>query len=257
MSLDQLLFYLLMLVLGAGVLQAVGIGGLFFFKRSGEKRANLFYGLLLITFGLTLLHNIFVITGFYTRFPSAVFLPIYYTLAFPALLFYYVKLNLYPAYHFRRSDIKHFILPMGQLLFFVIIFFTAVEYKSQLGRQFYNPFFGAFEQLLYLVSFFAYLYFARRYVLQKQKNLRHRAELRKIFYLRLLIRVLFILFCVHTVFVVADFVCYEFFGINLRIVKPYAALGALSFAALLYWLGIYGFQVLFWGRRVFGKPGSN
>jgi len=36
-------------------------------------------------------------------------------------------------------------------------------------------------------------------------------------------------------------------------VKPYVALGMLSFAALGYWMGTYGFQVLFWGRKVFGK----
>ncbi|MDX1940399.1 MAG: hypothetical protein SFU99_07600 [Saprospiraceae bacterium] len=252
-NINQILYYLLIFVLGVGVLQALGIGFLFFFKRSGEKRANAFYGWLLITFGLTLLHNVFLISGWLERFPILSYLPFYYSLAFPTLLFYYVKLNLYPKYHFIWSDVKHFILPVGQFLFFVLVLTTATNYASPLKRNFYNPFFGAFEQLLYLITFFLYMYFSRRYIVQKRKEVNNRAELRKILYLRILIRVLFILFCVHTVFVVADFICYEFFDINLRTVKPYAALGALSFAALLFWLGIYGFQVLFWGRQVFGR----
>ncbi len=253
MTFDRILYYLLLLVLIVGVLQAVGIGFLFFFKRSGEKRANAFYGWLLITFGLTLLHNVFLISGALERMPILSYLPLYYTLAFPTLLFYYVKLNLYPTYQFIWSDIKHFILPVGQFLFFAILLFTTANASLPLKRHFFNPFFGAFEQLLYLTTFFAYMYFSRRYISQKQKEVISRAERRQILYLRFLIRILFIFFCIHTVFVVADFICYEFFGINLRIVKPYAALGALSFAALLYWLGIYGFQVLLWGRRVFGK----
>ncbi len=256
MNVNQFLFYLLVAVLSIGVLQGMTIGGLFFFKRSGEKRANIFYGLLLISFALTMLHHIFVMTGFFERYPTLHFLPIYFTLAFPPLLFYYVKLNLYPKYEFHWSDIKHFILPAGQFLFFMSIFFTAVSYKSHLERHFFNPFFGAFEQLLYLTTFFAYTYFAWRYIRQKRRQLRDRLEIKQLFYLRTLIQILFILFCIHTVFVLTDFITFELFGINLRTVKPFAALGVLSFAALLFWLGIYGFQVLLWGRKVFGKRGG-
>lgn len=256
MSVSKLLFYLLVAVLSIGVLQGLTIGGLFFFKSSGEKRANYFYGLLLITFGLTMLHHIFVMTGFFERFPIFYFLPIYYTLAFPTLLFYYVKLSLYPNYHFQATDIKHFILPIGQFMFFISIFFTTVAYKSQLGRHFFNPFYGALEQLLYLTTFFAYLFFASRYIQRKQKRIRERKELRQVLYMKVLIKFFFILFCIQTAFILSDFITFELFDINLRSVRLYAAAGVLSFAVLLFWLGIYGFQVLFWGRKVFGKLGK-
>lgn len=248
---SKYLFYLLIAVLALGVMQALVIGGLFFLRRWGEKRANLFFGLLLITFGLTLLHNIFNMTGFYAQFPSWYFLPIYYTLAFPTLLFYYVKLSLYPSYQLRWTDAKHFLLPVGQGLFFLVMFATNIEFKSQFGRHFYNPFYGAFEQFLYLLTFFAYMYFAFRYIRHKRKTVRDKIEAKKILYLRYLIQILFVLFCVHAIFVVWDFFTYEFLNINLRTVRPYAALGALSFAALIFWLGTYGVQVLLWGKRVF------
>ena len=116
------LYYLLLLMLGSGVLASMGIGALFFLKRSGVKRANFFYGLLLICIGGTLLHNIIYVVGFYDSHPSWKFFPIYFTLSIPTLLFYYVKLSLYPAYRLRGTDIKHFLLPVAQWLFFLSVF---------------------------------------------------------------------------------------------------------------------------------------
>ncbi|NUO00142.1 MAG: hypothetical protein HUU01_05955, partial [Saprospiraceae bacterium] len=141
-------FYLLIAALLAGVLQSLSVGGLFFLKRSGERRANACYGLLLIAMGLTLLHNILLISNVFVHYPRLQFLPIYFTLSFPPLLFYYVKLTLYPAYRLKRSDIKHFILPIGQVLFFFAIFFNLVEYKGTPGRYFYSPFYGTFKHFL-------------------------------------------------------------------------------------------------------------
>lgn len=245
------LYYALLLILGVGVLGSVPMGFLYFFKRSGERRANYFYGILLICIGLTLLHNILFITGFYDHFPQYKFFPIYFTLAFPSLLFYHVKLNLYPQYRMRATDLKHFILPVLQWLFFWRIFLSDIEAKVDQGRDFYSFFYGGLEQALYLASFFAYLYFAYRYVWHRQRKKLDARERKKVWYLRKLVKGLFVLFCIHAAFVLIDFICYEFLYINLRTVKVYAGLGALSFAALVYFMCVYGFQVLFWGRRVF------
>lgn len=256
MNLQVILYYLLLFVLVGIMLYGLGVGLLFFFKRSGEKRANVFFGLLIITFSLTLLHNILLFIDFFETYPEWKFLPIYFTLSFPPLLFYYVKLNCYPSYHLRWTDVKHFVLPVSQFLFFLFMFFTPVPFKIQYDRLFYNPFFGAFEHFLYLTTFFSYLYFAYRYVIQRRRQVRQKKDqslwqIKRIIYLEKLLQVLFVLFCIHTAFVIADFVSYEFFNINLRAFRPYAALGALSFAALILWLSIYGSQVLIWGRKVF------
>lgn len=246
-------FYLLVAVMSAGVLHCLSVGFLFFFKRSGVKRGNYFFGILLIAIGLTLLHNILIISGIYETYPKLKFLPIYLTLSLPVTLFYYVKLTLYPAYRLKVSDIKHFLLPVFQFVFFVGMFLMSVEFKSKIDRHFYNPFYGAFEQFLYLVGFYAYMYFAYRYVLQREKTVKKPKAKKQILYLKKLLQILFLLFVIHTAFIVGDFAGYELLNINLRTVKPYAALGALSFTALAYWLGTYGFQVLLWGRRTFGK----
>ncbi|MEL7251443.1 MAG: hypothetical protein AAFZ63_01650 [Bacteroidota bacterium] len=247
------LYYLLLLMLGSGVLASMGIGALFFLKRSGVKRANFFYGLLLICIGGTLLHNIIYVVGFYDSHPSWKFFPIYFTLSIPTLLFYYVKLSLYPAYRLRGTDIKHFLLPVAQWLFFWSVFLRPLTDKVDAGRYFYNPFYGGLEQAIYLSSFFAYLYFSYRYVYHRRSGRLSIKEGRKVWYLTKLLKGLLILFGIHAAFVLTDFFCYEFLYINLRSVRVYAGLGALSFAALVYFLCIYGFQVLFWGRRLFGN----
>lgn len=258
----SIFYYLLLLTLSAGAMYGMMVGLLFLLKRSGEKRANASFAFLLLSFAFTLLHNVFVIAHVYESYPRLRFLPIYFTLAFPPLLFYYVKINCYPAYHFRWTDAKHFVLPGGQFLFFLVLFLLPVSVKSQYDRHFYNPFYGAFEQFLYLSTFYAYLYFAYRYVIQRRRQekkspVHHADTMKRVLYLEKLLQILFFFFCIHTAFVIADWASYEFLNINLRAVRPYAAMGALSFASLVYWLSIYGTQVLIWGRRVFRnrKPG--
>ena len=234
---SRYLFYLLIFVLSVGVLQALTVGALFFFRRAGGKLANQFFGLLLITFGLTLLHNVFNMTGFYDRYPSLYFAPIYFTLAFPTLLFYYVKLSLYPAYKLRWTDAKHFLLPFGQIIFFLVLFIFPVEFKSQFGRHFYNPFYGAFEQFLYLSTFFAYMYFAFRYIRQKRRHIKDRIEGKKVLYLKYLVQILFILFFIHSVFVVWDFFSYEFLNINFAYRPALCCIGSFVFCCIAILVG--------------------
>lgn len=247
------LFYLLQAALGAGVLASISIGWLHFFKRSGVRRANYFYGVLLIAAGLTLLHNMLILSSFYTYYPHYKFFPIYLTLALPPLLFFHVKLNLYPSYRLRWTDAKHFLLPLGQWLFFWQVLLGSEAYKLVADRDFYHPFYGAMEQAMYISLFFAYLYFCWRYIRERASRVHTHKERKQVWYLRKLVKALWVLFAIHTAFILSDFIAYEVFFVNLRSVKLYVGLGALSYAALVYWLSVYGFQVLFWGRRVFGR----
>ena len=245
-------YYLLLLVLLLGHAQSLGIGALFFLKRSGDKRSNAAMGMLLISFSLTLLHYIFIYTGIYDRYPNLHYLPLYFTLSFPVLLFYHVKLSLFPVYQLRWTDLKHVILPLGPVLFFLVNFIRGKHFGPDYGRWFSNPFYGAFEQLLYLFFSFAYLYFAYRYIQKKRATQpKNRTVRKKIWYAALLVRIFLLLFSVHTLFILADYISYNLLQIDLRANNFFAALGILSFVALIYWLGVYGFQVLFWGRKMF------
>jgi len=251
MDINYLLFQFLMLLLVTLVAQSLILATFFTFQPTGERRANLFFGVLLGVFGLTLLHYVFTFIGFYDQHPELIFIPLYFTLSFPVLLFYFVKLNLYPNYTFRLTDSKHFLLGAFQFLFFVGLFFTPLSMKEGIEREFFNPFFGALEHALYLILFPSYLYFAYRYVMRKKKWARTVQVRKKVIYLQKLIEILFILFCVNALFLLFDFFSYEVFGLNLRNFKIYAALGVLSFAGMLFWINLFGIQVLMWGKPLF------
>lgn len=244
------LYFLLFTILIIGALGSIGIGGLFFFKRSGVLLGNYFYGCLLIGIGLTQVYIVLEVTDFFAQHPVWRFLPIYFTLSLPSLLFFYVKLNVYPNYHLRWSDSKHFVLGLAQWVVFWLFFLQAPQDRPT-ERDFYSLFYGGLEIALYLSLFFAYLYFAYRYIHQRRRQLRRTRMPRKLWYLINLVKGLFALFIIHALFVVGEFVFREYLGVNLRSISYYAGLGALSFAALVYWLTAYGFQVLFWGRKVF------
>ncbi len=251
MNIYHLLFQILMLLLVTLVAQSLILATFFTFQPTGERRANLFFGVLMGVFGLTLLHHVFNFIGFYDQHPELKYIPLYFTLSFPVLLFYYVKLSLYPYYKFKLTDSKHFLLGSFQFLFFIGLFFTPLHLKEEVDREFFNPFFGAFEHALFLFFFPAYMYFAYRYVMRKKKWARTPQVKKKALYLQKLIEILFLLFCINALFVLSDFVSYEYFGLNLRSFRIFAALGALSFAAMLCWLNLYGIQVLMWGKTLF------
>ena len=236
-------YWFVLLTLIVSILTGLTIGSSFIIRPKSDKRPDLFFGGLLVTLALTLTHNLMVHTGVFLRNPKLLFLPVYYTLWFGPLYFYFVKLKLYPQYQLRWSDAKHLILPLGQLLFLLFNFFNTAETKSAIGRNFFSPFYGGVEMLLYITSFFGYLYFAYRYIKSKRAEVRaatDKSEGRKVAWLQRMSKVLFILFWINATYIFTDFLSYEILGINLHLLKGFDYIGSLSFASLLGWLAFNG-----------------
>ncbi|MBB4079456.1 hypothetical protein GGR28_002081 [Lewinella aquimaris] len=242
-------FYLPVALMAVSLLAAIGIGALFFLKRSGEMRANRLYGGLLIAGGLTQLHFLLLFSGLTDRHPALEFLPIYFTLWLPVLLFFHVKLSLYPHYRLRWTDLKHFIFPLAQLLFFVSLW-VVPSFRRPEGRYFYSPFYGGLEQALYLIIWPAYIIFAYQYLRRKRAQLRRRSLPRLLWYLRKLLKGSMLFVIAYAILAVSDFISYNYLFVDLRNREWYAGVQSLSYTVLLLWLTTYGFQVLLWGRRL-------
>jgi len=237
------------LLMAATLLAAIGIGGLFFLKRSGEQRANRLYGLLLILGGLTQLHFLFDFWGWLHDYPALRYLPIYFSLWLPVLLFSHVKVSLYPTYRFHWSDLKHLSLPIGQTIYFIGIFlFPSLRHED--GRYFYNPFYGGLEQALFLAGWPLYVLFSALYLRRKRRQLRRRSLPRLLWYLRKLLKGCLLFILAYAILSVADFITYKYLAVDLRRQAWYTGIQALSFTVLLLWLCVYGVQVLFWGRKL-------
>lgn len=245
-------FYLPVGLMAASLLAAIGIGCLFFLKRSGEVRANILYGALLIAGGLTQLHFLLLFSGLTATYPALEFLPIYFTLWLPVLLFFHVKISLYPSYAFRLGDLKHFIFPVAQLLFFVSLWLLP-SFRRPEGRYFYSPFYGGLEQALYLVIWPAYIFFSYQYLRRRRAQLGRRSLPRLLWYLRKLLKGSMLFVIAYAILAVSDFLSFNYLLVDLRSREWYAGAQSLSYTILLLWLTAYGFQVLLWGRRLLLK----
>lgn len=225
------------------------LSGLIFVFRGGKRIiSNQFFGFLLILMGVTCLHHFCILLDIYIQQPKWLFLPIYYTLWFGPFLFFAVKIRLYPKYKLVWSDLKHAILPFGQLIYFIILFNSSIEYRESLGRNFFSPFYGAMEMVLYIGTFYAYLYSAYRYVRYKNAHLRNNAEeeiKRDILFLKRMLKVLLVLFWINSGYIVTDFLMYQFMEINLHKMRGFTRFGDISFGLMVFWMAINGWRMLF------------
>lgn len=228
---------------------ALIIGLLFFVKQSGERRANRLYGTLLLLGGLTQLHFLWDFIGWLQLYPTLKYLPVYFSLWLPVLLFSHVKISLYPAYKFRWTDLKHLSLPIGQTLYFIGIWLFP-SWRHEAGRYFYNPFYGGLEQALFLAGWPLYVLFSYMYLRNRRRQLGGSSLPRLLWYLRKLLKGCLLFILAYAILSGADFLAYKYFYADLRKAPWYAGAQALTYTVLLAWLCVYGGQVLVWGRKL-------
>ena len=248
-------FYLPLALMSITALAALVVGAAFYWKRSGDRRANLIYAALLVLGGLTQLHFLLDFTGTFTRHPNLQHWPLYYTLWLPVLLFFHVKLSLYPRYELRWTDAKHVALPLAQTLYFLAIWLVP-DWQRPGGRYFYSPFYGGLEQALYLLYWPLYLFFARQYLRIRRRQLGRRSLPRLLWYLRKLIKGCLLFVIAYAILSVADFLAFKYLAVNLHERWWYAGTQSLTFVVLLLWLTTYGIQLLIWGRTLLVGRGA-
>jgi len=236
-------------IMAVTIIAALTIGVLFFIKQSGNQRANRLYGTLLLLGGLTQLHFALDFEGYLHSHPTLRYLPIYFSLWLPVLLFSHVKISLFPRYRFRWSDLKHLSLPIGQTVYFLVIWLVP-DFRHEEGRYFYNPFYGELEQMLFLAGWPLYVLFSGLYLRRKRKQLNTRSLPRLLWYIRKLLKGVLLFIMAYAILSVADAVTYKFQWGDLRHPVWYAGAQALTFTVLLLWLCIYGGQVLVWGQKL-------
>ena len=236
-------------IMAVTIVAALAIGGLFFIKESGNQRANRLYGTLLLLGGLTQLHFALDFWGYLHSHPTLRYLPIYFSLWLPVLLFSHVKISLFPLYRFRWSDLKHLLLPIGQTVYFLVIWLVP-DFRHEEGRYFYNPFYGGLEQMLFLAGWPLYVLFSGLYLRRKRRRLKTHSPPRLLWYIRKLLKGVLLFILAYAILSVADAVAYKFRWGDLRHQVWYAGAQALTFTVLLLWLCIYGGQVLVWGRKL-------
>jgi hypothetical protein len=228
---------------------AIALNGLvaaaFLLRKNENKRADWALAGFLMAYSLTALHHVFILKDVYKADPSLTALPLYFTLSLGVLLFFSVKLRLFPSYKFEGSDIKHVILPFGQFAYFLG---ACLLTDGVLVRRFYSPFYGGLEMALYIFTFYTYQFAAYRYIRFKISALRKKKEGGQPMYealvLRRMLRFMLLLFWVNSGYIITDFVMYELLQLNMHDFRGFTRFGDLSFATMAGWAGLTGVQLL-------------
>jgi hypothetical protein len=232
-------------ILLLAVLQGLFVSIFSWLQKTETKTARFLFSFLISAVSITLLNDLLQKFNVFQKNPQWLFLPIFYTMWFGPLLFFYVKAALYPSFRLHFKDIKHFFLPWAQFIFFTIMFFYPFEKKQTYWLNDYSFFYGTFAYPIYLFSFTIYTYFSYRFIRHKIKALRHtehdKKENHRINRLRQVIKGWYILLLINSSFIVLNFLSQHFFHYSLHNNRLYSFLSDMSFAAMVVWLAAYGY----------------
>lgn len=231
-------FSLLLLAIGMAANLTMALIWLIF--PSPQRRADYFTSAMHLAYASTSFHLILIALDVFEKNPDLLFLPVYWTLALGPFMFFSIKLRLFPKYKFVPSDLKHFILPAGQFLYFSLLFvFAEIGFRQELGRKFYSPFYGGLEMALFITTFNFYIAAAYRFIKFKITHCQRtndQTTLQTTLQLRRMLRVLFVLFLFNSIYIFTDFIMYEVLGLNMHNYQTFTRFGEVLFASMSAWM---------------------
>lgn len=222
----------------------------YLFKSSGNIQSNRFFAMFLLALWSCMLWLITVHLGLSDYILALKVPPIWPTWLIGPAWFYYVKYAVFPSYTLRKTDLKHFILPVVQIVFHAQKFLMSLGGKSSGFTSIFEVSTHTIEEFVFVLSMFGYLFASYRYLRFKAKAIGNRKlnwNYWKIRQLRNVQRILIVLFTFNFLFVAYRYFVYQFSGNNLLEIKSYQATLSLSFALfLLYVLVRVAHRQHFW-----------
>ena len=208
-------------------------------KRSGNRSSNVFFALLLGSFGLSVTTLVFEHLGLPARFPRMRYAPLWSTWTIGPAWFFYVKFSLFPAYRFRWSDLKHFVAPVVQILTYAVVFAGDLLADASGPVRVGGVRATTIEEAVFLASVGGYILAAYRYLRYRAREVGE-APLRwdywKVRLLRRSQRVLVVLLAFNFVFVAYNFTAEQTSGFGLEHLRGFYASSSLSFGLILLYL---------------------
>ena len=231
--------FIAVLLSGFGILLCLAVGIQLLRRKTGLQQANLFLGLLLILYSITLLNALMAMTGVYTTYQHLYFLPLIYSMSIGPLFYFFVKSRVQPAFQFQRRHLVHFILPGIQVLFYLSIGFRSAEFKSWIWRNVISTYGQFIEESLVIVLGLTYLIAAIRLInseIPKELWKNPICQWLKKFSLSLLI-----LLSISSIYEIADWILWNTLEYNL-FNTPWADFPLkLSYAAISPFIGYNAF----------------
>lgn len=136
----------------------------------------------------------------FNRVNELSFIPINFVLWIGPVLFHFVKSKLYRNFRFRARDLKHFLIPLAHLSFYVFAFMQGPAQKYSMFVHKYHSLYKPFEEFSFGVIMFLYCYFAYRFIKHEQWSIHEgtpRAEIVKISWMQRFFKLFFLSSFVH------------------------------------------------------------
>ncbi|MEZ4773586.1 MAG: helix-turn-helix domain-containing protein [Bacteroidia bacterium] len=149
--------------------------------QQNNLKANKYLGLLLLTFSLWLCDTFFNISTIYQQNPNFYFLPIYFSLAFGPLVYFYTLAITDSRFTFSFREIGHFLPVLIQASLYVFLQLRDYEFRRWFWLEVHRPITYDLEFNLSLISLILYLFLSIRLIVRYQKWLNnHFSEVSKI-----------------------------------------------------------------------------
>lgn len=136
----------------------------------------------------------------FVNMPAFTFFPINFLLWLGPIMFQFIKSKLYVNFRFTGKDLKHFILPIAHLSFYVFAFCLPATQKYGLYTQEYHFLYKPLEEASFGIIMFLYCYFAYRFIKHEQwsiTSMTPKPEIVKISWLRRFFKLFFLCAIVH------------------------------------------------------------
>lgn len=131
---------------------------LFIYPRNAS--ANIFLGLLLLSFSLWLCDTFFRLALVYQQDPNYYFLPIYYSFAFGPLLYFYTLALTSQQFRFKSIYLVHFIPSFFQGTLYLFLQLQSYDFRYWFWFEVHRPYTYNFEFNFSLLSLFIYTLWA-------------------------------------------------------------------------------------------------
>ncbi|MCB2378294.1 AraC family transcriptional regulator [Hymenobacter sp. BT635] len=164
----QLTLNSLAILLFAVIAQAGFAAGLLWFGPH-NRVPNRFLALLMLAIALWLLDGFFRVAGVYGLRPELYFLPIYYSLAFGPLLYFYVQSLVNHDFRLRARHLWHFGPVLAQALLYGWLSTQSYAFRNEFWQQVHRPYTYRLEFISTWLSLLVYLLLSLRLLRQYQR----------------------------------------------------------------------------------------
>lgn len=152
-------------------------------------------------------------TGVFATYQNLYFLPLVFTFSIGPLFYFFVRSRINSTFRISRKDLVHFILPVVQFLFYLVISVQSTETKSQIWRDLIAPYIQYIEEVLVILLGVGYLIYCiiliDKSIPKSHLNLAVNKWLRKFAFS------LLILLIISSLYDVADWILWGFYQFNL------------------------------------------